>query len=252
MRLFDGHLHILNPRFPLIANQGYLPAAFTVEDYLRQVRPLGVAGGAVVSASFQGFDLSYLKDALPRLGPGFVGVAQLPLDTSAEEIRRLDTLGVRALRLNLYRGVQGDAGAMLWLARLAHETAGWHAEVYVDAAEIPRLGGWLGELPALCIDHLGLSRAGLPHLLRLVEGGAWVKASGFGRLDFAPGEALAELCRAAPHRVLWGSDLPGTRASRPFDPRDLALIAETLGDTERLQRVLHDNAMDLYRPPARS
>ena len=35
-------------------------------------------GGAVVSGSFQGFDQSYLLDALDQLGPSFVGVTQLP------------------------------------------------------------------------------------------------------------------------------------------------------------------------------
>jgi predicted TIM-barrel fold metal-dependent hydrolase len=33
-RLFDAHFHIIDPRFPLIANRGYLPAAFTVADYV--------------------------------------------------------------------------------------------------------------------------------------------------------------------------------------------------------------------------
>ncbi len=249
MRLFDAHLHILDPRFPLTANQGYLPPPFTVADYLGVARPLGVAGGAVVSGSFQGFDLSYLEDALTHLGPSFVGVAQLPIHTQAPEIQRLDALGVRAIRFNLHRGVQGDLPGMQALARRAYDTAGWHIELYLDAAEIPRLGGWLGELPAVCIDHLGLSQTGFAYLLGLVERGAWVKASGFGRIDFPAADALAELCRANQTRVLWGSDLPGTRAPRPFDARDLDLIAEALADPGLIHKVLFDNAVALYRPP---
>jgi predicted TIM-barrel fold metal-dependent hydrolase len=246
--LFDAHLHVIDPRFPLTANQGYVPPFFTVADYLSLAQPLGVCGGAVVSGSFQAFDLGYLEDSLARLGPGYVGVTQLPLDTPAAEIARLHALGVRALRFNLHRGVQGDLAAMQGLARRAYEVAGWHTELYLDAAEIPRLGGWLGELPALCIDHLGLSRAGFAHLLGLVERGAWVKASGFGRLDFPVAEILAELCQASPHRVLWGSDLPGTRAPRPFEPRDLDLIVDTLADPALTHRVLYANALALYRP----
>jgi len=57
-----------------------------------------------------------------------------------------------------------------------------------------------------------------------------------------------ELCRANPNRVLWGSDLPGTRAPRPFDPRDLDLIADTLADPALTARILLGNAIDLYRP----
>ncbi len=245
--LFDAHLHVIDQRFPLRSNQGYLPPPFTVADYLAIARPLGVLGGALVSGSFQGFDQCYLADALPRLGPGFVGVAQLPLDTSVAEIRRLDALGVRALRFNLHRGVQSDWSGMQALARSAHAEAGWHCELYLDAAGIPGLGPWLAGLPALCIDHLGLTRAGLPHLLRLLEAGAWVKASGFSRLDFPPQEALVALCRASPGRVVFGSDLPGTRAPRPFDPADLDLIAAALGDEDLCRAVLWTNAQALYR-----
>lgn len=251
MHLFDAHLHIIDPRFPLTANQGYLPPTFTVADYLDLTRPLGVRGGAVVSGSFQGFDQGCLEDALARLGPGFVGVAQLPVDTPAVEIRRLDALGVRAVRFNLYRGVQGDLPHMLALAHRAHEVAGWHTELYLDATEIPRLRGWIRELPAACIDHLGLSQAGFAHLLALVERGTWVKASGFGRIGFPVAEALTDLCRVNPNRVLWGSDLPGTRAPRPFHPRDLDLIATTLADPDLIDRVLFRNGLDLYRPPGR-
>jgi fluoroacetyl-CoA thioesterase len=65
-QLFDAHLHIVDPRFPLVANHGYVPDPFTVDDYRERL-----AGGAVVSGSFQAFDQDYLLDALRRLGPSF-------------------------------------------------------------------------------------------------------------------------------------------------------------------------------------
>ena len=77
MRVFDTHLHIVDPRFPLVPNQGYLPDPFTVDDYRARFT---AAGGAVVSGSFQAYDQTYLIDALQRLGPTFVGVAQVPPD----------------------------------------------------------------------------------------------------------------------------------------------------------------------------
>ena len=75
--VFDAHLHIIDPRFPLVASEGYLPEPFTVESYLAATAGIDVVGGAVVSGSFQAFDRTYLLDALERLGPTFVGVAQL-------------------------------------------------------------------------------------------------------------------------------------------------------------------------------
>ena len=77
-RVIDAHLHVVVPRFPLVPNQGYLPPSFTVGDYRRRVRGLGVAGGAVVSGSFPGHAQEWLRSALAELGPGFAGVTQLP------------------------------------------------------------------------------------------------------------------------------------------------------------------------------
>ncbi|MBR7503743.1 hypothetical protein KCW65_27045, partial [Mycobacterium tuberculosis] len=87
----------IDPAHPLVENDGFLPDPFTVADYRARVAHLGatpdhesptteeptfaVAGGAVVSGSFQGFDQGYLVEALRALGPTFVGVTQLPADT---------------------------------------------------------------------------------------------------------------------------------------------------------------------------
>src|SRR6478735_11931361 len=101
MRVFDAHFHVIDPRFPLVPNQGYLPEPFTVDDYRAR---LDAAGGAVVSGSFQAFDQTYLIDALQRLGPGFVGVANVPPEISDEEVLALNDAGVRAFRCNLVRG----------------------------------------------------------------------------------------------------------------------------------------------------
>lgn len=248
MQLFDSHLHIIDPRFPLVSNAGFVPDPFTVEDYLARARSLGVVGGAVVSGSFQAYDQTYLGDALMRLGPGFVGVTQLPPDVTEREICRLDRNGIRALRFNLRRGVHPDRRGMERLAHLVWDVAGWHAELYMDAADIPDLEGLLTSLPLVAIDHLGLSRRGLPHLLRLVERGARVKATGFGRLDLPPAEALHAVARADPNALVFGTDLPGTRAPRPFEPADLTLLEDALGDKALVRRVMFENAVQLYRP----
>ncbi|MEA3276200.1 MAG: amidohydrolase family protein [Pseudomonadota bacterium] len=249
-RVFDGHFHIIDPRFPLAANAGFLPAPFTADAYLEQARPLGVIGGALVSGSFHAYDQSYLEDALARLGPGFVGVTQLPAETTEQEIHRLDGLGVRALRFNLRRGLHPDGVQMLRLAQRAFDTAGWHVELYLDAEEIPSLSGLLAKLPTIGIDHLGLTGRGLPHVLRLVERGAWVKASGFGRVDFPIAAALRAIVGVNPDALIFGTDLPCTRTPRPFAPADLDLIVDALEQDSLIRGVLHDNAVRLYRPRA--
>ena len=84
--LFDCHFHIIEKEFPLQANNGYIPDEFTIEDYRDRLSDYSIQGGAVVSGSFQGFDQTYLTSALNRLGPGFVGVTQLPVTVTDEEI----------------------------------------------------------------------------------------------------------------------------------------------------------------------
>jgi len=56
--LFDAHLHVIDPRYPLATNEGYLPPTFTAQDYRHRTEHLNVVGGAVVSGSFHAFDQS--------------------------------------------------------------------------------------------------------------------------------------------------------------------------------------------------
>ena len=48
-----------------------------------------------------------------------------------------------------------------------------------------------------------------------------------------------------PGALIFGTDLPGTRAQRPFEEADIDLILEALGEP-LANRVLHDNALDWY------
>ena len=245
--IFDAHFHVIDPRFPLAANQGFVPEPFGVADYLARVAALDVAGGAVVSGSFQAFDQGYLRAALAALGERFVGVTQLPLTAADDEINDLDAAGVRAVRFNFRRGSSVGPDDLDRFARRVHDVAGWHVELYADAETLTSLEPALAKLPAVVIDHLGLSRSAQPVLRRLVERGARVKATGFGRLDFDPIPAVRELLAMDPASVVFGTDLPSTRAPRPFQDDDVARLANALSPADR-ERVLFQNAIALYRP----
>jgi len=245
-RLFDAHFHIIDPRFALVPNRGYLPDRYTSRDYLERMKDYDLIGGAVISGSFQAFDQDYLVDALSRLGPNFVGVTQLPVTVSDEELQELDTAGVRAVRFNLKRGGSEDVRHLDAMARRVHELLGWHVELYVDSAELGELVPILTALPAVAIDHLGLSRVGLKTLIRLAERGVKVKATGFGRVDFNVPQALRDLHAANPGALMFGSDLPSTRAARPYSDNDFRLVSEALGE-EAAHRVFTKNAKEFYR-----
>jgi mutator protein MutT len=244
--LFDSHFHIIDRRFPLTPNNGYLPDDLTCCDYRAQVAQYDLRGGAIVSGSFQAFDQSYLLDALHTLGPQFVGVTHLPASVSDQEILDLDGAGVRAVRFNLKRGGSEDVHHLEAMARRVHELAGWHAELYVDSRELDVLFETLVNLPSCSIDHLGLAKEGFGTLLKLVERGVRVKATGFGRVDFEVPTALKELYSTNPQALMFGTDLPSTRAPRPYCAEDFLLVVDTLGD-EAARAVFYDNAAAFYR-----
>jgi predicted TIM-barrel fold metal-dependent hydrolase len=251
---FDALLHVIDPRFPLVPNQRFTPSPFPAAEYRHTATQLlatvgfAPAGGAVVSGSFQGVDQAYLESALKDLGPGYVGVTQLSGDTSDDELRRLDLLGVRATRINLVRRVHvGDLDQQVALARRARDLVGWHLELYVRSTDLDRLADRLPDAAGLVIDHLGLTAGGLPRLLRLVEAGARVKATGFGRGDLDVQHTLRALHLANPSALMAGTDLPGVRTAQAVTAADLLLLRSTF-EGEDLARVMHRNAIELYRP----
>ena len=245
-RLFDSHCHVIDHRFPIVANQGYVPPDFPLEAYLAQAEPLGVVAGAVVSGSFQANDQTYLTDLLPRLGAGWAGVTQIPNDYPDAKIAKLGVLGVRAVRFNMFRGRIDSVDDIAALAMRCHSVAGWHAEIYADAAALVPHVGKLSSLPQLCIDHLGMTEAGLPTLLDLVAAGCKVKATGFGRVQLDVPKALERIARANPDALVFGTDIPSTRAKRPFTPADIDLVEQVLGP-DLAHKAFWDNPRALYR-----
>ena len=246
LKIFDSHLHIIDAKFPLVSNNGYVPEEFTVTNYCERMKNFHLLGGAVVSGSFQAFDQSYLISALQQLGPSFVGVTQLPSSVSDEQVFSLNTVGVRAVRFNLKRGGSADVNQLESMARRLFDLVGWHAELYIDATALSELFHTLVALPAVSIDHLGLSRNGLSTLLRLAERGIRIKATGFGRTDFDVCAALKALYSANPDVLMFGTDLPSTRAPRAYSDKDIDIISAAVDD-QGLRKILYENALRFYR-----
>lgn len=245
-RLFDSHFHIIDPRFPLIPNQGYTPPPFPLADYLAEAKPLGVVAGAAVSGSFQANDQSYMVDTLSRLGVGWVGVTQIASNYPDAEIVKLANIGVRAVRFNILRGRSDNIDEMVALATRCHAIAGWHAEFYVDTASLAPHVDRLSKLPQIAIDHLGLSEEGVPILLDLVAAGCKVKTTGFGRVKMDIPKTLERIAQKNRSALVFGTDMPSTRAPRPFTSSDIDLIENALGP-ELAQLTFWDNPRALYR-----
>jgi len=245
-KVFDSHCHIIDPRYPIIENQGYIPPPYTLNDYRQQTVPLGVSSGAIVSGSFHGFDQSYLKATLAILGPQWVGVTQVPNSITDQEVLELTNLRVRALRFNIFRGRVDSVDEIVSFANRVHQVGNWHAEIYADAAALAPHVAKLSKLPKIVIDHLGMTEKGLPVLLDLVDAGACVKATGFGRVNMNVPKMLEAVARRSPNALVFGTDLPSTRAKRPFDVSDITLIKDVLGKSLS-DLVFWNNPRNLYR-----
>ncbi len=245
MQIFDAHFHIIDQRFKIVPNQGYLPNEFTVDDYLHETHQLDLIGGAVVSGSFQAFDREYLKQALRTLGSNFFGVANIPHDISDEEIKELSTSNIVGVRFNLKRGGSEQLRHLANLSARLSDQYGWHTELYVDSKDLAGLRPTLSRLRRFTIDHLGLSKIGLREVLHWAERGQMIKATGFGRIDFDPTEAMKQIHSVNPHSLMFGTDLPSTRAPRPFSIEDLRLIEDNFDKIEQ-ERIFRTNAQNWY------
>ncbi len=152
---------------------------------------------------------------------------------------------MRAVRFNVARGGSASVDDLDRLARRVHDLVGWHAELYIDGRSLDDLEDRIASLPAASIDHLGMHADGLPSLLRLVERGVKVKATGFGRIDLDPVTAIRGIMDVDPTALMVGTDLPSTRARRPFEAYDFEIIRQAL-DPKQVAAVFWDNAADFY------
>jgi predicted TIM-barrel fold metal-dependent hydrolase len=245
MKLFDSHFHIIDPNFPLVENNGYLPDPFTVDDYSTAFHRYPIAGGAVVSGSFQAFDQTYLLDSLKRLGNEFYGVANIAADTPQELLDELDNANVVAVRFNVKRGGSESLDKIDYLSNYLHDRYSWHTELYIENKDLPILRPLLHKIPAFSIDHLGLTKDGLSELFYWVERGIKVKATGFGRIELNPIDTMKQIHAINPGALMFGSDLPSTRATTPFSEADIDLISNSFDETD-LDSIFYSNAKSWY------
>ncbi len=245
MKIFDSHFHIINPDYPLIENNGFLPHKFTIEDYREKTKKINIVGGAIVSGSFQAFDQNYLIDSLNILGKNYFGVVNIPYNIQNIQLQKLKEANIVAVRFNLKRGGSETADNLEKLSKRVYNRFNWHTEIYVDCKNLKELDLKLKNIPKFSIDHLGLSKEGLIDLYRWVEKGVKVKATGFGRINFDPIPVMRKIYEINPDALMFGTDLPSTRAKTPFTVRDINLIKENFTKFEQ-NKIFYENAYQWY------
>ncbi|MFC7686268.1 2-pyrone-4,6-dicarboxylate hydrolase [Ureibacillus sp. GCM10028918] len=250
-KIFDAHFHIIDPKFPLVENQGFVPDYFTVDDYLQELKEMSieVTGGAVVSGSFQGYHQEYFAEAISELGNNFVGITQLPFDTTDEGILKLNDDGIRAIRFNLYRGLSASPKQIKELSERVYKLCNWKTELYLNLQTIDsELEELIFTLPKVSIDHLGMHKCSIDQLKKIVHADIPIRLTGFGRVGYERDEIrelITTLYSENPSCLIFGSDLPSTRARYRFSNNDIQLIKETVG-REAQDRIFFQNGENWY------
>jgi len=261
----DCHHHIFDPRFP--RPNGRKGVWGTVADYRLLRRRLALSRSIVTSPGSYEFDNSCLVDALDQLAGTSRGVAAVKLDVSDAELDRLHGHGVRGIRLYLIGDTPtAPSQFAAYAARIAR--LNWHIQVVANSGDalVAAQSAFLELSCPLVIDHFGHVNQpeGVRHpsmnvLRRLLDRGrAYVKLSApyissrVGAPTYADIDPVAiELVRAAPERMLWGTDWPHptvTTEPKPDDAAMLDRLALWAPEAALRRRILVDNPSRLYWP----
>jgi predicted TIM-barrel fold metal-dependent hydrolase len=257
----DCHIHIFDPRFeppvPTVANA-------TVADYRRLQQRIGTSRVVIVTPRNYVTDNAVTLDAIRQLGADARGVAVVRPDVTDAELELLDDSGIRGIRFTVFQP-KGVVVSIDMIEPLARRIAnfGWHVQLHMTGEQVVENAAMLRRLPTTIVfDHLGRLTlpAGLAHpaykIIRdLVDGGrTWVKLSGpqlntlSGPPAYSDATAIAQAwVRAAPQRLVWGSDWPHpSEAHQPDYSGLFDLLAEWAPDEATRHRILVTNPEYLY------
>jgi predicted TIM-barrel fold metal-dependent hydrolase len=264
----DCHFHTYDRRYPAIPGSTLLPEDAFPDDYRALQIRLGTSRGVIITPSTYGTDNSLQLASRQALGPDNFRVVGVVAENVADaELRRLDSQGVRGVRFNLtFPGVL-TVGSLRPLApRLAE--LGWTCQINMSPKQIEDNADMLAGLPGrLVFDHYahvpqpeGIESPAYGVVRRLLDrGNTWIKLSGpyvtskEGRPNYADvGKVASALVKAAPERLVWGSDWPHPTEKpndKPDDARLFDLLAEWVGNEAAFKRILVENPEQLYGFP---
>jgi len=261
----DSHCHIFGPaaKFPYAPERRYTPPDAPKEKLRALHAHLGLSRAVLVQASCHGGDNRAMLDAIAWSRGAWRGVAMVGNEVTERELDELHEGGVRGVRFNFVRHLGGAPDARVFARTLAMiEPLGWHVVLHFDAEDIETHADVFRKLRVpFVIDHMGrvdaahgLDQKPFAMLLELMRNPlAWVKVSGPERIsaagkpfrDAAP--FAAALAKAAPGRVLWGTDFPHPNVkTMPNDGELVDLFAHTFPDEATRKRILVDNPTRLY------
>jgi predicted TIM-barrel fold metal-dependent hydrolase len=256
-------MHFYDPAFPNRAPKP-MPQNAGVPEYRRLQQRTGTTRVVVVQPRNHGTDNAVTVNAIAEIGAAARGIAVLHPAVTDAELKQLDAGGIRGVRFSL-----GEPATAIvtpdMIEPLANRiaTLGWHVQLHAPGDLYVEHAALLRRLPVpIVFDHMGRlpPAAGLAHpafpIIRelLDRGRAWVKISGAylntrtGPPAYSDATKIARAyVRAAPERLVWGSDWPHpSEKSKPDDALLFDLLAEWAPDETTRNRILVTNPELLY------
>lgn len=271
----DTHMHICGPdrKYPYDGQRIYTPPDALVPDYMQLMKDLGIDRTVLVQPSIYGSDNRAMLDAMRQLKAAGIdnrGVAVVDFDVADAELERLNTAGIRGLRYNLVDVADPTKGLPLDdIHQMATRIAGmgwpdkWRVEFLAHVDDYPNLVDMFGDFPTdIVFGHTGYCRIGkstndlgFQAMLELAQvGKCWIKMTGPYRISTGDvpypeaGDFARAAVAAAPHRVIWGSDWPHVKISKPM-PHDADMVDcfhDWVPIEAHRQMILVDNPIQLY------
>ena len=272
----DCHMHVFGDpvRYPYSAARRNFPPADPLgkflDDYLSLARRLGIERMVFVQPSTYGRDNACMVDAMQALGSNVRGIVDLDEHTSEAELDRLHRAGVRGVRINAgppNRPVDSTLMAKVvpQMTRMDAICAeiGWQLDLLGPCWLYEEMHDTLHGLKSnFTVAHFGMWRGqsgaespGFKRFLNLLNQGArkcWVKLTAPYRIGEPPLYADAvpiarALIKAAPDRVIWGSDYPFLSHADHVNAVDLfSLIPTWAPDAATRKQLLVDNPRRLF------
>src|SRR5215470_11137386 len=263
----DCHMHIYDAaRFPPSRPASRMQSNASVAEYRLLQQRTGTSRVVIVSPAVYETDNRVTLDAIAQLGAGARGVAVVHPTVTDAELKTLADGGVRGIRFTQFDPATATTTIDM-IEPLSRRVAalGWHVQIHMRGDQIAAAEDLWGRLASpIVFDHMGRlpQPAGTDYpafaiIRRLIDKGrTWVKLSGayldtkVGAPSYADANRVAQAyVKAAPERVVWGSDWPHPTEAAGHKPDDAVLfdlLGEWAPDPATLRRVLVENPEALY------
>src|SRR6266436_1542909 len=263
----DCHHHVYDAKYPVDPKATLRPADALVEDYRALQKRIGTTRNVIVQPSTYGIDNRCTLDALVAMGPTARAMVVVNDTVTDAELQRMHALGARGIRFNLAQAGATTAEMIEPLSARVN-ALGWHIQINAPPARIMEIMPILEKVPSpIVFDHLahipqpaGVNDPLYGKVRGLIDKGrTWVKLSGayadskVGPPNYSDSSAVARAyVKAAPERLVWGSDWPHPGEQRKELPDDAVLfdlLSDWVRDEKARHRVLVENPASIYDFP---